>query len=313
MTGPIAAVFPGQGSQSVGMVKDLFAQFPQSRRFFEEASDCIGLDLGKLCLEGPDDSLQLTANAQPAILTTSYSWFRILQMEKGFAPMAAAGHSLGEYCALLCAGALELGDAVRLVRRRGELMQEAVPAGKGKMAALLGLDDDAARSLCEAASLGPDSLVVPANYNSPGQIVIAGHVAAVERAEQMALDKDSRFRARRVIPLKVSAPFHCPLMTPVADIFKAELKAITWKPIRFSVIANMDALPHESQSISDRLEKQIDHPVLWTQCVEKLVAMGMTSFVEPGPGRVLSGLVKRCRDGLTTISIDTFEEFKKFK
>ncbi|MBI1861103.1 MAG: ACP S-malonyltransferase [Deltaproteobacteria bacterium] len=307
-----AAIFPGQGSQYVGMNKDLVGQFPRMKAIYEEASDALNIDLAKLCLDGPEDALQLTLNAQPAILTTSFAWFSVLKDEKGFTPSCGAGHSLGEYSALLAAGALALTEAVKLVRRRGELMQNAVPVGRGKMAALLGLDDGLTRELCESASRGPESIVVPANYNSPGQIVIAGNAEAVDRAEALANDKASKFKARKFIPLKVSAPFHCPLMVPVAEQFLASLQSVKWCAPAFPVIANVDAKPHEAKQIVERMQRQIFSPVLWTQCVAALTTLGCKTFVEPGPSKVLSGLVKRCADDVTAVSIDTFEDFKNF-
>ena len=307
-----AAIFPGQGSQYIGMNRDLVEQFRMTKPIYEEASDALNVDLLKLCLDGPEDQLQLTFNAQPAILTTAFAWFTILQSEKGFSPTHAAGHSLGEYSALRASGAMTRTEAVKLVRRRVELMQNAVPVGKGKMAALLGLDDNLTRELCAAASRGEHSIVVPANYNSPGQIVIAGNAEAVDRAALLANDKTSKFKARRFIPLKVSAPFHCPLMVPVAEQFLNSLQSVKWNASKFPVIANVDAQAHNQGEIVDRLQRQIFSPVLWTQCVSTLSAQGCRSFVEPGPGKVLSGLVKRCLENATAVSIDTFDDFGKF-
>lgn len=288
----IAALFPGQGSQYPGMVREMFQEFAWTKTLYEEASDAIKIDLKKLCLDGPADELQLTANAQPAILTTSYAWFQILRKTVDFQPAVAAGHSLGEYSALLAAGTMTLSEAVRLVRERGRLMQVTVPPGKGKMAALIGLDDAKAKQLCEKATEG-DSLVVPANFNAPGQVVIAGHAAAVERAEKLASGGDPELKARKVIPLKVSAPFHCPLMKPVAEAFVAPLEAVQWQARRFAIVHNLDAKLRTDGDLVPLLRDQIDHPVLWTQCQQTLEKEGCTHYFEMGPGKVLAGLGKR--------------------
>jgi [acyl-carrier-protein] S-malonyltransferase len=305
----IAALFPGQGAQYPGMVRELFNEFSWTRELFEEASDSIGIDLVKLCLDGPEDELQLTANAQPAILTTSYAWYQVLAKNLDFKPSAAAGHSLGEYSALLAAGAFTLAEGVRLVRTRGTLMQSAVPRGVGKMAALLGLTDEQTQELCKRATESESSLVVPANFNSPGQVVIAGHTDAVERAELMATTVPE-LKARKVIPLKVSAPFHCPLMNPVAEQFVASLNTIQWKPLSFSVVHNLDAKAHKQADLVPLLRDQIDHPVLWTQCQAELEQMGHTHYAEMGPGKVLSGLGKRIVSKGTFVSVESAKDVK---
>ena len=312
MKAPLALVFPGQGSQYVGMARDLLDQFSYTKTVFEEVSDALKIDVAKLCLEGPEDRLQLTANAQPSILTVSFAWYLVLKNERGLEPIAAAGHSLGEYTALLSAGALSLAQAAGLVRRRGELMQDAVPNGVGKMAAVIGLDDSAVRKLCESSTQGTHSLVVAANFNAPGQVVIAGHAGAVERAEISAGDNNSPYRARKVIPLKVSAPFHCPLMKPIAEEFRGGLESIEWKATMFPVVANVHAKVHEREAMVDNLIQQLYSPVLWTQCVSTLTQLGCTTFLEPGPGKVLSGLVKRCAPNGSVVSVDTFDDFKRF-
>ncbi|MBY0370731.1 ACP S-malonyltransferase [bacterium] len=294
----LAALFPGQGAQYPGMIKELLGEFPSSKQLFEEASDALGVNLTKLCLEGPEDQLQLTMNAQPAILTTSFAWFQTLRQVVDFQPQAGAGHSLGEYSALLASGAMGLPEAVRLVRERGRLMQNAVPAGKGKMAALLGLEDEAARELCRLATQGETSLVVPANFNSPGQVVIAGHAEAVDRASVLAGgEAHPHLKARKVIPLKVSAPFHCPLMKPVAEAFEASLRSVAWKPRRFGIVHNLDAAFRQEGDLVPLLRDQIDHPVLWTQCQKALEDQGTAHYFEMGPGRVLTGLGKRNAKG----------------
>lgn len=309
----LAALFPGQGSQAVGMVKDLLENFTWTREIFEEASDALKIDLTKLCLEGPADELQLTHNAQPAILTTSYAWFQVLRRQLDFAPSAGAGHSLGEYSALLASGALTLTEAVTLVRKRGELMQTAVPAGKGKMAAVLGLSDDAVKELCKLASEGPESLVVPANFNAPSQVVVAGHAGAVDRAEKLAGGEKPELKAKKFIPLKVSAPFHCPLMKPVAEQFVTYLQATKWQPRRFGIVHNLDGKLRTEGDLVPLLRDQIDHPVLWTTCQRALSAQGATHYVEMGPGRVLVGLGKRIVDKGDFFSMESVSDLKNFE
>lgn len=306
-----AALFPGQGSQYPGMVRDLFSEFSWTRPFFEEASDALKLDLAKLCLDGPADELQMTEFAQPAILTTSFSWFQVLRKSLDFAPQFGAGHSLGEYSALLSSGAMTLAEAVKLVRERGRLMQTTVPQGKGKMVAMLGLSDDQAKELCALASEGADSLVVPANFNAPGQIVLAGHAAAVERAEVIATDgKNPALKARKAIPLKVSAPFHCPLMKPVADAFVASLSKVDWQARRFPIVHNLDAELRAEGDLVPLLRDQIDHPVLWTQCQKTLELHGATHYFEMGPGKVLTGLGKRIVGEGVFVNIETAADVK---
>jgi len=292
------------------MAKDLLEYFKKTDVFFEEASDAISIDLKKLCLDGPDTELALTFNAQPAILTTSYSWFKVLEEELGFCPTMSAGHSLGEYSSLLGSSALTLTEAVKLVRRRGELMQHAVPVGKGKMAAVLGLEDLVLEKLCQAASK-PNDLVVPANYNSPGQIVVAGHATAVDRAQILAQGiENPEFKAKRFLALNVSAPFHCPLMTPVAEKFVDDLRSVRWKTPRYRVWANVDALEHQESTIAQKLCAQLDHPVRWTQCTKAMGEAGATHFIEVGPGRVLSGLVKRILEKPSVFGVDNYQDFQ---
>lgn len=310
---PIAALFPGQGSQRAGMITDLLNQFPWTQEIFEEASDAISVDLKKLCLEGPEDVLQLTENAQPCILVTSYSWYQVLKRTLDFAPAAGAGHSLGEYSALLASEAMTLSEAVRLVRRRGQLMQTEVPQGKGKMAAVLGLDDSVIEAVCKASS-DAQFQVSPANYNSPGQLVVAGHAEAVDRMEQLVSDPTKpEWKARKFIPLKVSAPFHCPLMSPVAQKFEGDLKKVAWSSRRFGIAHNLDTTFRKEGDLVALLRDQIDHPVRWTGCQKTLEGLGITTFVEMGPGRVLAGLGKRiCSDG-EFHSLESFADFQKFE
>lgn len=311
-----AALFPGQGSQYVGMIKTLREQFPFTHEIFEEASEALNEDIVKLCLEGPSDTLQLTLNAQPTILTTSYAWFQVLKHHLDFKPAAAAGHSLGEYSALLAAGAMTLTEAVKLVRTRGQLMQVAVPQGKGKMAAIIGLNDDKIKELCQFSSQGAHSLVVPANFNAPSQVVIAGHAEAVDKASQIASGADpSRpdLKARKAIALSVSAPFHCPLMKPVAEQFMLHLEKVAWKTPSFPVAANVDAKLRQQAEVTTLLKDQIDHPVLWTSCVQSLKEAGFTKFVEMGPSKVLTGLVKRIAEDAKVYSLDSLDDFKNFE
>jgi len=311
---PLAALFPGQGSQYPGMSKTLMDNFPFCGEFYEEASDALKIDLLKLCQEGPSDELQLTHNAQPALLATSFSWFKVLQKELSFKPAAAAGHSLGEYSALTSAEALLLSDAISLVRKRGELMQKAVPVGVGKMVAVIGLDDEVIKNLCKKASESEASLVVPANFNAPSQVVVAGHAAAVDRFSVLASDSTKpEQKARKLIPLNVSAPFHCPLMTPTAQDFEAFLQAAKWSDPAFPVVSNLDAQMRNTGNLIPLLRDQIDHPVLWTQCLQTLNKNHITHFIELGPSRVLTGLVKRTLENPTVFSIDSIEDFNKFE
>lgn len=296
-----AFLFPGQGSQKIGMGKAWAEAFPAARGVFEEASEALGFDVAKLCWEGPESELQLTANTQPAILTASVAIERVLA-DYGLVPDAVAGHSLGEYSALVAAGVLGLPDAVRLVRRRGELMQESVPVGVGAMAAILGLDAAAVRDVADlAADAASGEVCSVANYNSPEQTVIAGHKAAVERA--MALAKERG--AKRALPLPVSAPFHCALMGPARAGLAPMLAATRFSPARLPVVVNIDARPCSAgEALREALERQIDGPVRWVESVRWLHdEMDVRRFVEVGPGSVLAGLVKRIVPGVETTSI----------
>lgn len=296
-----AFLFPGQGSQKIGMGRAWAESFAEARAAFDEASEALGFDVAALCWEGPEAELQLTANTQPAILTASVAVARVLA-RRGFVPDAVAGHSLGEYSALVAAGVLPLADAVRLVRRRGELMQEAVPVGVGAMAAILGLEAEAVRALAAeaAAEVGAGEICSVANYNSPEQTVIAGHKAAVERA--MALAKERG--AKRALPLPVSAPFHCALMRPARTGLAPMLAATAFGAAAVPVVVNIDARPESAgDRLRDALERQIDGPVRWVESVRFLHdEMGVRRFVEVGPGNVLAGLVKRIVPGIETFS-----------
>lgn len=314
MDSSFAALFPGQGSQYPGMSKVLREQFSWVSVFFEEASDLIKTDLLKLCEDGPSEELQLTKNAQPAILVTSFSWFQVLKKNLGFRPAAGAGHSLGEYSALTSGEALSLADAVKLVRKRGELMQEAVPKGVGKMTAVIGLADSVIQDICKEASSGTSSLVVPANFNAPSQVVIAGHATAVDRFSVLASDPSRpEWKARKLIPLNVSAPFHCPLMTPTAVTFFSHLEQVQWQDPRFPIVSNLDSKLRSSGNLTTVLRDQIDHPVQWTSCIDTLNRNGIKQYIELGPSRVLTGLVKRIVAGAITHTIDSLEDFKKLE
>jgi [acyl-carrier-protein] S-malonyltransferase len=287
----IAFVFPGQGAQSVGMGRAFHDASPAARAVFEEANEALGFDLTRLIFEGPESDLALTANTQPAVLTASVA-IAAAAAERGLAPGIAAGHSLGEYSALVVAGALAFGDAVRLVRRRGQFMQEAVPVGTGAMAAIMGLDLPAVEALCGQAARG--EVVEVANINSPQQIVIAGHRAAVERAVALAAEHGGR----KSVMLPVSAPFHCSLMAPAAARLAVELEPIPVAAPRVPVVRNVDGgVTRDPAQVKPALLRQVASPVRWTACVERLAAEGATAFVEAGPGRVLTALVKRIVDG----------------
>ena len=283
-----AFIFPGQGSQYSGMGKELAETFTVARDLFEEADDALGFKLSDLCFSGSDADLKLTANTQPAILTASIAVLKVVQQETGLTADYVAGHSLGEYSALVCSGALSFSDAVRTVRARGTFMQEAVPVGTGTMAAILGVEADVLEDICREASEG--EVVSPANFNSPGQIVIAGSVAAVARAIEIA--KARGFRKAMLLP--VSAPFHCALMKPAADRLAVVLDALTVSGMNVPVVANADAAPNSlKERVKPLLVTQVCSPVLWEQSVNAMCALGVTKFVELGPGKVLSGLVKR--------------------
>ena len=294
----IAFVFPGQGAQKVGMGQSLAAAFPICRQTFDEADAALGEKLSTLCFEGPDDRLMLTENTQPAILAMSTAVAR-LAVSRGLKAQFAAGHSLGEYSAHVAAGTISFADALRTVRRRGRYMQEAVPVGEGAMAAILGLDADGVAKACAEAAEG--QVVSPANLNAPGQIVIAGHAQAVARAG----DRAKALGAKRAIPLAVSAPFHCALMKPAEDRLAPELRALDSKDPAFPVIANVDAEPKRTAADAvEALVRQISSPVRWEDVVKRLVAEGVTTCVELGPGTVLAGLIKKIDRSVTVVSVE---------
>jgi len=294
----IAFIFPGQGSQKVGMGKALAAAFPVCRDAFAEADDALGEALSRLCFEGPEERLLLTENTQPAILATSVAIHRLL-VSRGLDPRFVAGHSLGEYSANVAAGTMPFADALRIVRRRGRYMQEAVPVGEGAMAAILGLDADAVARACSDVAAG--EVVSPANLNAPGQVVIAGAAAAVARAGAQA----KTLGAKRVIPLNVSAPFHCALMKPAEDRLALELRALAAANPRIPVVANVDAEPKRTAaSAIEALIRQVSAPVQWEAVVRRLASEGVRTYVEVGPGSVLTGLVRKIDRAVTAISVE---------
>ncbi|MGH9220633.1 MAG: ACP S-malonyltransferase [Vicinamibacterales bacterium] len=294
----IACVFPGQGSQAVGMGKALADQFEICAKTFAEADAALKESLSDLIFNGPADRLTLTENTQPAILTMSVAVWRLLE-SKGVKPAFVAGHSLGEYSAHVAAGTLTFGDAVRLVRNRGRYMQEAVPVGQGAMAAILGLDENGVNQACAEAAQG--EVVSAANLNGSGQIVIAGTAAAVARASERAKARG----ARRAVPLPVSAPFHCALMKPAEERLAPELRAVPAQDPRIPVIANVDAEPKRTAGAAiDALIRQVSSPVRWENVVQRLASEGVTRYVEVGPGKALSGMIKRIADGATILNVE---------
>ncbi len=295
----IAWLFPGQGSQAVGMAKDVLAASAGAREVFARVDGALGETLSRVILEGPEDKLTLTANAQPALVATSAALLAAIRerMPALPAPAFAAGHSLGEYSALVAAGAIALEDAVRLVRARGRAMQDAVPPGVGAMAAVMGVDADALEAICKEAARG--EVVSPANFNAPGQIVIAGHAGAVARASELAAA-----RKGKAIPLKVSAPFHCALMAPAARVLERELAAITVHAPPFPIVANFDARPNADPGrVKELLVRQVDGAVRWEQAVRWMHEQGVTHALEIGPGKVLAGLCKRIAKELKVLSV----------
>ena len=293
-----AFVFPGQGAQYAGMGRDIAEKCPAARVVFDEADSALGFPISRLCFEGSEDDLKLTENTQPAILTTSVALLRVLE-EKGIRPDFVAGHSLGEYSALVAAGALKLGEAVSLVRRRGRYMQDAVPVGVGAMAALLGLDLPAVLAVCEQAAEG--QIVSPANLNSPGQIVIAGNREAVERAVKIAKEAG----ARRSILLQVSAPFHCALLKPAEERMAGDLDSCVLSNLSCTLVTNVDAEPiHTGAQAVSALKRQISRPVRWHETIQRLLDEGVRTFVEVGPGKVLIGLIRSIDKSVTMLNAE---------
>lgn len=302
----IAFVFPGQGSQTVGMGKDLFDHYHVARRVFEEADEALGFSISDLCFNGPEEELRKTYNTQPAILTVSIACYEVLK-NQGIAPEVVAGHSLGEYSALVAAGALSFADAVRLVRKRGQFMQEAVPLGQGSMAAIMGADRDLVVAMCGQAQEQVGS-VQAVNFNCPGQIVIAGQTAAVEKAVELL----KAAGVKRAITLPVSAPFHSTLMQPAADRLSQELDGVTVCHAQIPVVANINAQPlTEPDAIKASLVQQAANPVLWEDCVARMASLGCTVFVEVGPGKVLTGFTKKIAKDVLTFNVEDIASLEK--
>lgn len=294
-----AMVFPGQGSQTVGMLAELAAEYPQVEATFREASDALGYDLWQLVQQGPAEELNKTWQTQPALLAASVAIYRIWQQQNGAVPAMMAGHSLGEYSALVCAGVLGFADAIKLVELRGKLMQEAVPEGTGAMQAIIGLDDAAIAKACEESAQG--QVVSPVNFNSPGQVVIAGNKEAVERAGAAC----KAAGAKRALPLPVSVPSHCALMKPAADKLALALQAMTFNTPAVPVVNNVDVKAEsDADAIRSALVRQLYSPVRWTGCVEYMAAQGVTTLLEAGPGKVLTGLTKRIVDTLSASAVN---------
>ena len=294
----LAFIFPGQGSQYAGMGRELAENFSAAKAVFDEADDALGFSISDLCFNGPDEELQLTSNTQPAILTASIAVHRVLTAQ-GITPDFVAGHSLGEYSALVAAGSLTLADAVKIVRQRGQLMQQAVPVGVGAMAAILGLE---AGKVAEACALAAENQICsPANFNTPVQTVIAGHREAVERACAKCLEMG----ARKAIALKVSAPFHCALMMPAQEQLTPALTEATFNDLVIPLVNNVDAETVSTGNVARAgLIRQVSSSVRWTESVEKLIAEGVTSFIEVGPGKVLCGLVKSISKEVTLMNVE---------
>ena len=294
-----AFVFPGQGSQSLGMLADLAAQYPIVEATFSEASSVLGYDLWQLVQQGPAEELNKTWQTQPALLAASVAIFRVWQQQGGKMPAIMAGHSLGEYSALVCAGVIDFAEAVKLVELRGKLMQEAVPEGTGAMSAIIGLDNAAIAKACEESAQG--QVVSPVNFNSPGQVVIAGNKEAVERAGAAC----KAAGAKRALPLPVSVPSHCALMKPAADKLAVALQDITFSAPQVPVVNNVDVRAEsDPEAIRSALVRQLYSPVRWTESVEFMAAQGVTSLLEVGPGKVLTGLTKRIVDTLTAAAVN---------
>ena len=302
----IAFIFPGQGSQYAGMGQELARNFPAARRVFEQADDALGFTISQLCFEGPEDELRLTENTQPAILTCSVAVHAVLR-ERGVEPDYVAGHSLGEYSALVAAGSIEFADALRLVRKRGRYMQEAVPSGVGAMAALIGMPAGKLESICSEAAQG--EVVAPANLNSPAQAVIAGHAGAVERAVELAKEAG----ARKAVLLQVSAPFHCALMKPAQERLSADLNAIDFKDLAAPLVNNFAAREiRTGVDAREGLKQQVPNPVRWEDSIRKLAAAGVDRFVEAGPGKVLTGLLRSIDRSLRGSAVGDLKSLEKF-
>lgn len=303
--GKIAFVFPGQGAQYVGMGKSICEQFKSADNIFEEASDSLGFDIKKMIFEGDDDTLKITENTQPCILTASIAC-AVPLLEKGITPDIVAGLSLGEYSAHTISGTFSFKDAVKLVRKRGKFMQEAVPVGVGTMAAIMGLDDDVVIQCCNEAKV--EGIVEPANFNCPGQIVIAGEIKAVEKVCELCKEKG----AKRAMILAVSAPFHCSMLKPAGEKLAAELDKITVNDIKIPVVANVNAkIVNDKNEVKDLLIRQVSSSVLWQDSVKTMIDYGVDTFVEIGPGKVLSGFIKKINKDVNMLNVEDIESLNK--
>jgi len=300
----IAFIFPGQGSQYVGMGKELFENFSVAKKIFEEAEDILRFAISSLCFKGPEEALKLTENTQPAVLTTSIAALKVLQAEKGMTPHFTAGHSLGEYSALVASGALSFSEAVKIVRLRGKFMQEAVPVGEGAMAAILGMEREQVEKLCEEISSG--EILTPANFNSPGQIVIAGHSKAVERAIERVKQE-----GKKAVLLPVSAPFHSPLMKPAGERLEKALEEISVSDLNIPVVTNVEAeINTAKERVRGLLVAQVSSPVRWEESMRKMIEKGIEQVLEIGPGKVLSGLMKRIDSRVESKNLEDLQTLK---
>ncbi|MBA2605718.1 MAG: ACP S-malonyltransferase [Acidobacteria bacterium] len=300
-----AFIFPGQGSQSVGMGKDMFDNFPKAREVFEEADDALGFLLSEMCFSGTAEDLALTANTQPAILATSMAVFSAMEAEGFPLPDYVAGHSLGEYSALVAANSLSLKEAVKTVRKRGKYMQNAVPVGVGAMAAILGLDLETFKTACEEAA--KSQVCSPANINSPSQVVIAGNVEAIDRAIEIVKERG----AKRAVKLNVSAPFHCALMKPAQDKLTEDLREIDFQDLRFPLVENVSARENsKGERVRTALSEQVSSPVLWKDTIEYLIEKGVKTFIEVGAGKILSGLVKQINRDVRCMNVEDSESLR---
>lgn len=317
------SVFPGQGAQHIGMGRFLFDNFKEAKILFEEASDTLSLDFKKLCFTGVEndneEDLNLTKNTQPALLLVSTATYNVIQEIAGFKATASAGHSVGEYAALVTSGSIKFTHALRAVRTRGEAMQAAVPLGEGSMCAVLGLTDQQVREVClwveKESALGP---LEPANFNSPGQVVISGKAAAIEWLQanfKTEILTDTKSTRAKFIPLKVSAPFHCSLMKPAEDKMREVLATIEFAESKNPIVQNFTAQPTtDPKNLRENLIRQISSPVLWAQCVEKISTLGITHLVECGPGKVLSGLIKKIsNDKVKTFNLNSLEDIQRLE